>query len=96
MQKIVRNYVIITSFLLCLTLLVTGIIGVNQETSYVTSGEREKVLRVQSTTTEKLLVREGEEESLVEIGQSDTKNVFMLLSGILPAPLAHVSWIFCQ
>ena len=65
MQKIIRNYVIITSFLLCLTFLVTGIIGVNQETSYVISGEKEEVLRVQSTTSERLLVKEEKQKRIL-------------------------------
>lgn len=96
MQKIVRNYVIITSFLLCLTLLVTGIIGVNAETSYVISGEREDVLRVQSTTSERLLVKTGEtDENLVSVNSRDMETVLMLLAGILPSPLAHIVWTFC-
>ena len=96
MQKIVRNYVILTSFLLCLTLLATGIIGVNTETSYVISGERDDVLRVQSTTSEKLLIKQGEtEENIVTIDSSDTSNLMIFLAGILPAPLSNIAWIFC-
>jgi len=96
MQKIVRNYVILTSFLLCLTLLVTGIIGVNTETSYVISGEREDVLKVQSTTSQKLLVKQGEtEENLVTVDTSDTDTLMIFLAGILPAPLSNIAWIFC-
>lgn len=96
MQKIIRNYVIITSFLLCLTFLVTGIIGVNQETSYVISGEKEEVLRVQSTTSQQLLVKEGEtEENIVTLSTTDGKNLAMLLAGVLPAPFAHIVWTFC-
>ncbi len=96
MQKIIRNYVIITSFLLCLTFLVTGIIGVNQETSYVISGEKEEVLRVQSTTSERLLVKEGEtEENLASVSLADGKNLAMFLASILPAPFAHIVWTFC-
>ncbi len=96
MQKIIRNYVIITSFLLCLTFLVTGIIGVNQETSYVISGEKEEVLRVQSTTSERLLVKEGEtEENLAVVSLADGKNLAMFLASVLPAPFGHIAWIFC-
>ena len=96
MQKIIRSYVIITSFLLCLTFLVTGIIGVNQETSYVISGEKEEVLRVQSTTSERLLVKQGEtEENLASVSLSDGKNLAMLLAVFLPAPFGHIAWVFC-
>ena len=96
MQKIIRNYVIITSFLLCLTFLVTGIIGVNQETSYVISGEKEEVLRVQSTTSQQLLVKEGEtEENIVTLSRADGKNLALFLAGVLPAPFAHIVWTFC-
>lgn len=95
MQKIVRNYVILTSFLLCLTLLVTGIIGVNTETSYVISGEREDVLKVQSTTSQKMLIKQGEtEENLVSVNTEDAETLMVFLAGILPAPLSNIAWIF--
>ena len=96
MHKIVRNYVIITSFLLCLTLLATGIIGVNTETSYVISGKRDDVLKVQSTTSEKLLIKQGKtQENIVSLSTSDTDTFMILLAGILPAPLSNIAWVFC-
>lgn len=93
MQKILRNYVIITSFLLCLTFLFVGIIGVNEETSYVISGERDDVLRVQSTTSERLLVKEGSESTrLLSFDNKDRETLLILLAGILPSPLAQIAW----
>lgn len=93
MQKILRNYVIITSFLLCLTFLFVGIIGVNEETSYVISGEREDVLKVQSTTTERLLVKEGSESTrILSFDNKDRETLIILLAGILPSPLAQIAW----
>lgn len=93
MQKILRNYVIITSFLLCLTFLFVGIIGVNEETSYVISGERKDELRVQSTTTERLLVKEGSESKrILSFDNKDRETVIILLAGILPSPLAQIAW----
>lgn len=93
MQKILRNYVIITSFLLCLTFLCVGIIGVNEETSYVISGERDDVLRVQSTTSERLLVKEGDESTrLLSFDNKDRETLIILLAGILPSPLAQIAW----
>ena len=93
MQKILRNYVIITSFLLCLTFLFVGIIGVNEETSYVISGERDDVLKVQSTTSERLLVKEGKESTrILSFDEKDRKTLIILLAGILPSPLAQIAW----
>lgn len=93
MQKILRNYVIITSLLLCLTFLIAGIIGVNEETSYVMSGEREDVLRVQSTTSERLLVKEGSESThLLSLDKKDRETALILLASILPSPLAQIAW----
>lgn len=93
MQKILRNYVIITSFLLCLTFLFVGIIGVNEETSYVISGERDDVLKVQSTTSERLLVKEGKESTrILSFDNKDKETLIILLAGILPSPLAHIAW----
>ncbi len=93
MQKILRNYVIITSFLLCLTFLFVGIIGVNEETSYVISGEREDVLKVQSTTSERLLVKEGKENArILSFDNKDKETFIILLAGILPSPLAQIAW----
>ncbi len=93
MQKILRNYVIITSLLLCLTFLIVGIIGVNEETSYVMSGEREDVLRVQSTTSERLLVKEGSESThLLSLDRKDRETALILLASILPSPLAQIAW----
>ncbi|MBE6756683.1 MAG: hypothetical protein E7555_09525 [Ruminococcaceae bacterium] len=93
MQKILRNYVIITSFLLCLTFLFVGIIGVNEETSYVISGERKDELRVQSTTTERLLVKEGSESKrILSFDNKDRETLIILLAGILPSPLAQIAW----
>lgn len=93
MQKILRNYVIITSFLLCLTFLFVGIIGVNEETSYVISGERDDVLKVQSTTSERLLVKEGKESTrILSFDDKDKETLIILLAGILPSPLAQIAW----
>lgn len=93
MQKILRSYVIVTSFFLCLTFLAVGIIGVNEETSYVLSGEREDVLRVQSTTSERLLVKEGEESRhLISFDGRDRETALILLASILPSPLAQIAW----
>lgn len=93
MQKILRNYVIITSFLLCLTFLFVGIIGVNEETSYVISGERDDVLRVQSTTSEQLLIKEGtESRRILSFNNKDKETLMILLAGILPSPLAQIVW----
>lgn len=93
MQKILRNYVIITSFLLCLTFLFVGIIGVNEETSYVISGERKDELKVQSTTTERLLVKEGSESKrILSFDNKDRETLIILLAGILPSPLAQIAW----
>jgi len=93
MQKILRNYVIITSFLLCLTFLFVGIIGVNEETSYVISGERKDELRGQSTTTERLLVKEGSESKrILSFDNKDRETLIILLAGILPSPLAQIAW----
>lgn len=95
MQKLIRNYVILTSFLLCLTLLFVGIIGVNEETSYVISGERDDVLRVQSTTTERLLVKDGEENTkILSFGSEDKETLIILLAGLLPSPLSQIVWSF--
>lgn len=93
MQKILRNYVIITSFLLCLTFLFVGIIGVNEETSYVISGERDDVLRVQSTTSEQFLIKEGtESRRILSFNNKDKETLMILLAGILPSPLAQIAW----
>lgn len=93
MQKILRNYVIITSFILCLTFLTVGIIGVNEETSYVLSGERKDVLRVQSTTSERLLVKEGSESRhLLSFDSKDKETALIFLAGILPSPFAQIVW----
>ncbi len=93
MQKILRNYVIITSFLLCLTFLFVGIIGVNEETSYVISGERKDELKVQLTTTERLLVKEGSESKrILSFDNKDRETLIILLAGILPSPLAQIAW----
>lgn len=95
MQKLIRNYVILTSFLLCLTFLFVGIIGVNEETSYVISGERDDVLRVQSTTTERLLVKDGEENTkILSFGSKDKETLIILLAGLLPSPLSQIVWSF--
>ncbi len=95
MQKLIRNYVILTSFLLCLTFLFVGIIGVNEETSYVISGERDDVLRVQSTTTERLLVKDGEENTkILSFGSEDKETLIILLAGLLPSPLSQIVWSF--
>lgn len=93
MQKILRSYVIITSFLLCLTFLFVGIIGVNEETSYVISGERDDVLKVQSTTSERLLVKEGKESTrILSFDNKDKETLIIFLAGILPSPLAQIAW----
>lgn len=95
MQKLIRNYVILTSFLLCLTFLFVGIIGVNEETSYVISGERDDVLRVQSTTSERLLVKDGEENTkILSFGSEDKETLIILLAGLLPSPLSQIVWSF--
>ncbi len=94
MQKIVRTYTVITAIILCLTLLATGIISVNEETSYVLSGEKEEVVRVQSTTSERLLVSQTDEhdENMFEIMLPDKETVIMILSGILPSPFSQIVW----
>ncbi len=94
MKTIVRNYVIVTSLVLCLTLLATGIIGVRQETSYVISGEKEEVIRVQSTTSQRLLVKENEEsqEQLLTVDSADTESFFIFLSSVLPSPFSQIVW----
>lgn len=93
MHKIIRNYVIITSFLLCLTFLAVGIIGVNEETSYVISGKREDILRVQSTTSERLLVKEGEETThILSFTDKDKETLLLFLAGILPSPFSQIVW----
>ncbi len=94
MQKIIRSYVVITAVILCLTLLVTGLISVNEETSYVISGEREDVLRVQSTTSERLIISENGNTvtESKKLTLPDKESVFMILSGLLPSPFSQIIW----
>ena len=94
MHTIIRNYVIVTSLVLCLTLLAAGIIGVRQETAYVISGEKEEVIKVQSTTSQRLLLRENEdtEEKLLTINSSDTEKILIVLSAVLPSPFSQIVW----
>lgn len=95
MQSIIRKYVILTSLILAVTFLLTGIISVNEETSYVISGEKEDVLRVQSTTSERLLVS-ANENAETEIWSVDSKKArnttIVLLAAILPSPFSQIVW----
>lgn len=94
MKSIVRKYVIVTSMILSLTFLATGIISVNDETSYVINGKRREVLRVQSTTSEKLLVSTQDETDteIFSVNSDDLRSAAVLLSGILPSPFAQIVW----
>lgn len=95
MQSVIRKYVILTSVILCATLLVTGIINVNEETSYVISGEKKEVLRVQSTTSERLLIS-TDDKTQTEIFAVDSEKIksvtTLLLTGILPSPFSQIIW----
>lgn len=90
MQKAVRYYVVTTAVILCLTLLFCGIISVREETNYVISGEREDVLKVQSTTSERLIITDTGEDT--EIHFPDRETFLLIISGILPSPLSQIVW----
>ncbi len=95
MKKIVKSYVIVTAVILCMTFLIGGIYEVNSETSYVMSGEKADVVRAQSTTSQRLLVKSGK-QSDEEILSFDFHNITLartLLCTALPAPLSQLVWI---
>lgn len=95
MQSIIRKYVIMTSLILSVTFLFTGIISVNEETSFVISGKKEDVLRVQSTTSERLLVSENEDTQteIWSVNSEKAKNTaIILLAALLPSPFSQIVW----
>lgn len=95
MQSVIRKYVILTSVILSITLLATGIINVNEETSYVISGEKNEVLRVQSTTSERLLIstENATQKEIFSVDSAEIKKfATIFLAGILPSPFSQIVW----
>ena len=92
MKSIIRSYVIVTTIILSVVFLAIGVISVNEETSYVISGEKQEVLRVQSTTSERLIVSSDEETEILSVSSKDMRNVTMLLAGVLPSPFSQIVW----
>ena len=94
MQSIIRKYVIVTVAILSLTFLATGIISVNEETSYVISGEKEDVLYVQSTTSQRLLVKESNEQEteILSLDSDNVRSTFSTVVSFLPSPFSQILW----
>lgn len=92
MKSIIRGYVIVTTVILSVVFLAIGVISVNEETAYVISGEKQEVLRVQSTTSEKLLVSSEDEAEIFSVNSDDIRNTAMILAGVLPAPFSQIVW----
>lgn len=95
MKKIVKSYVIVTAVILCMTFLAGGISEVNSETSYVMNGEKSDVVRVQSTTSQRLLVKSGKQsdEEILSFDFYNTTLARTLLCTALPAPLSQFVWM---
>lgn len=95
MKKIVKGYVIVTAVILCATFLIGGISEVNSETSYVMNGEKADVVRVQSTTSQRLLVKSGKQsdEEILSFDFHNTHLARTLLCAALPAPLSQLVWM---
>ncbi len=98
MKSIARKYTIVTVVILFVMFLVSGIINVNEETSYVISGEKAGVVRVQSTTSQKLTVETsvGDESKVILVNPENIKNNAIMFAGLLPSPFAQILWGFAD
>lgn len=98
MKSIVRKYTIVTVVILSLMFLVSGIINVNEETSYVISGEKAGAVRVQSTTSQRLTFETSVEDDtkVIMINTGNIKNSAIMFAGLLPAPFSQILWSFAD
>lgn len=96
MKSIVRKYTIVTVVILSLMFLISGIINVNEETSYVISGEKADVVRVQSTTSQRLMVETSEQDNakVIFVNPQNIKNNAIMFAGLLPSPFSQILWGF--
>ncbi len=94
MKSIVRKYTVVTVVVLSLMFLVSGIINVNEETSYVISGEKAEVVRVQSTTSQRLTVETSAENDtkVISVNTENIKNNAVIFAGFLPSPFSQILW----
>ena len=77
MKKIFRLYFILTSVILCSMFLFCGIVGINDETSYVITGERNSVVKAQSINGEQMLTFEktsGKTDMIVKFDKEKLKS----------------------
>ena len=68
MKKILKINFTAVAFILCIMFLLCGIEGINNETSYIISGERQSVVKVQSRNGQSTITSSaGNRENTVEI-----------------------------
>lgn len=94
MKSIFRKYTVVTVSILSVMFLVSGIISVKEETSYVISGEKSEVVRVQSTTSQRLLLETKEENNIkvLSVNPKTVKSNTIVFVSFLPSPLSQIVW----
>lgn len=94
MKSILRKYTIVTVVILSLMFLISGIINVNEETSFVISGEKSEVVRVQSTTSQRFTIENSPEDDtkIIWVNTEKIKNNAIMLAGVLPSPFSQILW----
>lgn len=97
MQRILKLNMVIMCVILCALFLFCGVVEINDETTFITTGETENVIKVQSISGKKLITEEKKNGDINNIASFNEEK----LSGFLTyakyctvPPLGNILWAY--
>lgn len=97
MQRILKYNLIVMCVILCALFFFCGVVEINDETTFITTGETEDVIKVQSISGKKLITEEKKNGDVNKLMTFDEDKFYVFLSYAkycaLP-PVGNIIWAY--